>query len=214
MRPDARSSKQSRRAIAAQAARLIAEDGLTDYAWAKRKAARQLGFRDSEPLPDNREVEDAVRDYQSVFQADEQRERLAALRARAQRIMENLAAFQPMLAGGAWSGVATRGSGVDIDLFCDGDKPVEMHLLNHGFPYRSSERCHFDPAIARRVTVLTTDMEGVEVRLSVFPHVDRRLAGRLDGSGRPQRGGLDEVRRLVAESESDAVERMLAGLSR
>ena len=43
--------------IAAAAARLMAEDGIDDFALAKRKAARQLGASDTESLPRNDEIE-------------------------------------------------------------------------------------------------------------------------------------------------------------
>ena len=48
-----------RERIAHQAARIIAEDGLQDYASAKHKAARQIGAPDTHSLPDNDEVERA-----------------------------------------------------------------------------------------------------------------------------------------------------------
>ena len=62
-----------RERIAHQAARIIAEDGLQNYASAKHKAARQIGAPDTHNLPDNDEVERALRDYQAIFQRDEQR---------------------------------------------------------------------------------------------------------------------------------------------
>ena len=61
-----------REEIAIAAARLVAEDGL-DYSTAKRKAARQI-VGDSrlggEWLPDNDQIEEEIREYQSLFQAD------------------------------------------------------------------------------------------------------------------------------------------------
>ena len=50
-----------RRRIAHEAARMLAEDGGMDYGFAKRKAARQLGVPDTRQLPDNREIEEALR---------------------------------------------------------------------------------------------------------------------------------------------------------
>jgi hypothetical protein len=50
-----------RRQIASAAARLIAEEGIRDYGLAKRKAARQLGVGPNEELPNNAEIEEAVR---------------------------------------------------------------------------------------------------------------------------------------------------------
>jgi len=61
--------------IAAVAARIMAEDGIEDFATAKRKAARQLGAGDTQSLPDNDEIESELRVYQSLYQGEEQRER-------------------------------------------------------------------------------------------------------------------------------------------
>jgi len=56
----------------AAAARIIAEDGLDDYAAAKRRAARQLGAEATQALPNNEEVEDALRAHLALYEADEQ----------------------------------------------------------------------------------------------------------------------------------------------
>ena len=47
--------------IANLAARLMAVDGIDDFALAKRKAARQAGALDTRSLPTNEEVEQALR---------------------------------------------------------------------------------------------------------------------------------------------------------
>ena len=60
-----------RAAIAAAAARIMAEDGIDDYAMAKRKAARRLGAPETESLPANEEIASALRAYQLLYQADE-----------------------------------------------------------------------------------------------------------------------------------------------
>ncbi len=58
---------RQRTRIAQTAARLIAEHGLTDWSAAKRKACRELGLADNEALPGNEEVEEALRNYNSLF---------------------------------------------------------------------------------------------------------------------------------------------------
>ena len=57
--------------IAAAAARLMAEDGIDDFALAKRKAARQLGAPDTEALPANQEIEAELRRLASPFRTAE-----------------------------------------------------------------------------------------------------------------------------------------------
>jgi len=81
--------------IAAAAARLMAEDGLEDFALAKRKAARQLGAEDTQSLPKNEEIEAELRAYQSLYQNEEQRERIQYLRQRALEVMHLLERFAP-----------------------------------------------------------------------------------------------------------------------
>src|SRR5438270_11760680 len=56
--------------IAAAAARLMAEDGIDDFALAKRKAARQLGAFDTQSLPRNDEMEAELRAYRALYQAE------------------------------------------------------------------------------------------------------------------------------------------------
>src|SRR3954471_10911841 len=85
--------------IAAAAARIMAEDGIDDYALAKRKAARQLGAGDTQALPGNDEIEAELRAYQSLYQGDEQRHRIRHLRTQALEAMRMLAQFRPYLAG-------------------------------------------------------------------------------------------------------------------
>ena len=59
-------NQDMRRRIAHVAARILAEDGSLDYGSAKRKAARQLGAPDSDNLPDNQQIDEALRDRKSV----------------------------------------------------------------------------------------------------------------------------------------------------
>ena len=64
-----RISKQTstRARIAAAAARLMAEDGIDDFALAKRKAAKQLGVEASQALPGNDEIEAELRAYLALY---------------------------------------------------------------------------------------------------------------------------------------------------
>jgi len=64
--------------IAAAAARLMAEDGIADFALAKRKAARSLGAPHTEALPGNDEIEAELRAYLALYQASEHPERVVA----------------------------------------------------------------------------------------------------------------------------------------
>ncbi|MBA3903420.1 MAG: hypothetical protein C0522_07075, partial [Rhodocyclaceae bacterium] len=143
MPPHARNSSQRqnlmRRNIAALAARLMAEDGIADYGLAKRKAARQLGAPETEALPTNAEIEAELRAYQSLYQGDEQRDRIRELRQAATEAMRLLEPFRPYLTGPVLDGTAGRYAEIELEAFPDSGKEVEIFLLNRNIPFEQSE---------------------------------------------------------------------------
>ncbi len=100
-------AKRDRLQIAQTAARLIAEHGLTDWALAKQKAARQLMLPESAALPSNEEIEDALGSYHSLFDPDAHQASLRAQRQEALAWMTRLAPWDPVLVGGVAAGWAT-----------------------------------------------------------------------------------------------------------
>src|SRR5262245_46456314 len=92
--------------IAAAAARIMAEDGIDDFALAKRKAARQLGAPDTQSLPANEEIELALREYRALYQPTEHAERTDELRRLALEAMQALERFRPYLTGAVLKGIA------------------------------------------------------------------------------------------------------------
>jgi len=100
--------------IAALAAEMIAEFDL-DYSTAKRKAARQVLGTDRPDhayLPSNDLVEAAVREYQSIYQAETQPERLLSLRRTALGVMQVLPQWQLFLVGAVANGTANEHSAI------------------------------------------------------------------------------------------------------
>ena len=125
---------------------MIAEDGL-DYAGAKRRAVREvLGDRQRAPadcLPDNARVEAAVREYQALFMADTQPDRLYRLRVAARDVMRFLDAaglgLVPWVCGAIVNGTAGEHSDIHLQVFDDNAKDLEIHLLNAGIDFEVSE---------------------------------------------------------------------------
>ena len=207
------SATHARRAIAACAARVMAEDSVSDFGTAKRKAARQLGYADNEGLPSNDEVEAELRAYQLLYQNQEQRERLDLLRAAAVELMREFAAHLPHLTGAVWNGTAGRDTGLQIDLFTDAPKAVEIKLLDQNIVYRVDEKPHFNAALTRKVTQLEFAWNDVAVRLALYGADDLRGALIAGDSGRAQRGNLAAVESRIAEARSAAlVEGFLAAI--
>ncbi len=185
-----------RRRIAHAAARLLAEDGSLDYGSAKRKAARQLGAPDSGNLPDNQQVEEALRSYQALYQADETRALLALLRQTAIEYMEQLAAFDPHLTGPVLNGTAGRHADINLQLFTDDQKGIEFLLLRLGAPYQSGEHRSTDE-LGRAYPRYRIDDPRAPVDVVVYPAAELRNLKRLQADGSPRRLRLPQVRTLA-----------------
>jgi len=194
-----RKQSQMRARIAAAAARLMAEDGIDDFALAKRKAARQLGAADTQSLPANDEIEAELRAYQSLYQGEEQRERIHELRSVALEAMRSLADFNPYLAGPVLKGTAGRYADIDLQLFTDDLKAVELFLLNRNLVYAVSEQRHYCGDEPRAVPVLRLDWDGIPVNLAVYAAKDERAALKATAAGRTiERAGPSAVSALLA----------------
>lgn len=183
--------------IAQAAARLVVDDGL-EYGAAKRKAARDLARRQGRrrELPSNEAIEDEVREYLALFQADTQPAELQALRRLALAWMARLDAFRPHLAGAVWRGTATRRSSVQIELYCDDPKAAEIALLNLGIAFEPVGQP--DGADLLRIDVPCPELgESAAVFLHVLDRDDLRGALKPDPRGRTWRGDLAALRRLL-----------------
>jgi hypothetical protein len=179
--------------VAHAAARLMAEDGITDYGHAKRKALRTLGLPDSHPLPPNSEVEAALISYLALYQADEQPARLRELRQEALRLMHFLAAFRPYLIGSVLDGTAGRNASIDIQLFADSAKDVEIFLLDHGIGY-----AHGQPRHDRAEAVFVIDTDSGSANLIVYPLADERVVYRSREGRVRERARTEAVELLLA----------------
>jgi hypothetical protein len=200
---DSKPKQQHMRArIAAAAARVMAEDGVEDFALAKRKAARQLGAEDTQSLPKNEEVEAELRAYQALYQGEEQRDRIQYLRERALEAMRLLSQFHPYLAGAVLTGTAGRYSDIDLQLFTDDSKEVELFLLNHNIPYDISDLRHFAGDRVRAVPVLKLEWQGTPLNLAIYTLKDERGTLKATLTGRSiERAGVQAVTQLLANRD-------------
>lgn len=188
-------NQDMRRRIAHMAARLLAEDGSLDYGSAKRKAARQLGAPDSDNLPDNQQIDEALRSYQALYQADETRAQVALLRQVAIEYMEQLVDFDPHLTGSVLNGTAGRNTEINLQLFTDDQKEVEFLLMRLKMPYQTAEYRISDTPGKLYPRFIINDPRA-PVDLIVYPAADLRSMKRLQADGRPRRLRLTQVRTL------------------
>ncbi|HAJ72830.1 MAG TPA: hypothetical protein DCO68_12215 [Methylophilaceae bacterium] len=183
---------QMRQMIAQAAARMMAEDGIHDFAYAKKKAGRQLGVSENSALPTNAEVEEEIRLYHQIYSADEQPQELHKLRRAALATMQLFERFNPHLTGSVLEGTAGRFGQTDIHLFADSAKDVEIFLLSQQIPFESSEKTYRlsdrpskdkKDKVRKTVPVFTLETEYGLQKLSVFEFDDLRIATKRTGDG-------------------------------
>jgi hypothetical protein len=195
----------TRARIAAAAARLMAEDGIDDFALAKRKAAKQLGVIDAQALPGNDEIEAELRDYLALYQAEEHPQRIAELREIALDAMRALERFNPYLTGPVLKGIAGPYAEIELQLFPDSVKEVEIFLLDRNLSYDTREGRRYAGDRAHAVSVLSLLWEGAPLRLSIFDQRDERVALKTSQAGRVMdRAGIAEVGALVRNDPGPA----------
>jgi hypothetical protein len=188
--------------IAAAAARIMAEDGIDDFALAKRKAARRLGASETEALPANEEVQAELHAYRALYQPREHAERIAELRRIALDAMQALEQFNPYLTGPVLSGIAGPYAEIELQLFPESAKEVELFLLNRSIPYTTHETRRYSRDRAHAVGVLSLSWNGAPLKLCVFDPRDERMALKTSQAGRVMdRAGIAEVGALLRDAD-------------
>ena len=197
-----------RQMIAQQAARMMAEDGVHDYAYAKKKAGRQLGISENSVLPSNAEIEEEIRLYHEIYNADEQPLELAKLRKAALMTMQIFERFNPRLTGSILDGTAGKFAQTDIHLFADSAKEVEIFLLSQQIPFESSEKSYRisdkpskdkKEKVRKTVPIFTLETELGLQKLSVFEFDDLRISTKKTSDGsNAERVDIEELKQLIA----------------
>jgi hypothetical protein len=129
-----------RRALAQEAARIMAQHGIHDFLTAKRKAAERLGVADASALPRNTEIEDALAEYQRLFDPGGHELTLEAQRRAALHAMLWLSQFEPRLVGPVLSGTATEHADIQLHVFADRPEYVALRLIDRGVAHEVTER--------------------------------------------------------------------------
>jgi hypothetical protein len=116
-------------------------------------------------------------------------------------MMQLLAQFNPYLSGSVLSGSAGKYSDVNIHLFTDSVKDVEMFLINRQIAYRSGENRVFigdEPMGVPSFSISTND---ADFEISVFSPRDLRVQLRASAEGRPfERARIDWLDAVLSGS--------------
>jgi hypothetical protein len=199
-----RASEQRRR-IAVEAARLISDEGLRDYHQAKLKAASRLGISDDVSLPKNTEIEDALREHQRLFRADEQPRTLHKLREAALEAMRFFERHQPRLVGPVLEGTADEHSAVCLHLHDDRADEIALFLREHGIPYEQrTRRLRLERDLTADVPVYLFTAGDSAIDITVLPY-DRLRQAPLDRiDEKPmRRANITTVEELVRDADEN-----------
>lgn len=196
-------TRERRYRLAHEAARLIAESGIRDFHQAKLKAAARLGIHDDASLPRNREIEDALREYQRLFQGDAQASELRHRREAALRALDFFGDFDARLVGPVLEGTADANSSVHLQLYTDDADSVPRFLDEHRIPAEPrSRRVRLDRERALEVPTWLFSAEDLAFDLTVLPHAALRQAPLSSIDEKPmRRASAAQLQALLVEEE-------------
>ena len=187
--------------LAQEAARIMIEDGITDFAGAKRKAAAHLGIGHSRNMPRNQEIEQARRDYQQLFLGHQQPHQQQRLEKAATKAMTFLQEFHPRLTGQVLERCAAPHAAVELHLFADTPEQVALFLDRHHIPHQQQPtRLRYDRNTVLEMPLYTFMAGDAAIELTVFPPTGLRRPPLSRVDGQPmRRANLTEVEVLFAE---------------
>lgn len=188
-----------RRQIAADAARIMAEEGVSDFHAAKRKAATRLGLPETKHLPGNDEVDAALQEYLRLFHSGNLLKSVRRLRALAAEAMRFLARFEPRLVGPVLSGTVTSASAIELHVTADTPEELGLWLQEHSIPYQQADRrLRFGGDRHESFPAYSFTADGVAVELCVFDRREARETPLSPVDGKPmKRANLREVENLM-----------------
>ena len=125
--------------VANLAAQMIMEEGIKDYLYAKKKAAKSLGLNEKASLPTNSQIDKAIDDFNKIFNPNIDIEFLQQFKTHALEIMDIFKNFKPHLMNQLSEGILPKFPEIKINLFADNLKDVEYVLLNSELSYDFKE---------------------------------------------------------------------------
>lgn len=110
-----------------------------------------------------------------------------------------LVAFRPCLTGAVLDGTAGRQSPIELELFADSSKDVEISLLSSNISYDINEMPRRGPDSPE--TRLRLDWDGIPVQLMIYPLKAERTNPRNGHTGHSRlRARASAVTSLLEES--------------
>ena len=155
--------------IASMAAEIIIEEGVSDYLYAKKKAAKYLNYNSYHILPSNNEIDEAIRDYQATFLSNNVAD-FIFYQDIAIKIMSELEPFNPLITGTLQEGRVTNNQKILINLFTDNFKEIEYFLLSNNHQFKTKDPKRLDNFLIKYILFY----ENIETELTVFDILEPR----------------------------------------
>jgi hypothetical protein len=115
--------------------------------------------------------------------------------------MRELEQFRPYLTGSVLSGNAGRYADINLQLFTDNAKAVELHLMGQGIPYRAMQARIYSGGEPHVVPVYRVADEDVDIEITVLSTRELRVPVRTSLEGKAiERAKLQAVEQLLAET--------------
>jgi hypothetical protein len=115
--------------------------------------------------------------------------------------MRELTQFNPYLTGSVLSGNAGKYADINLQLFTDSAKAVELYLIDRRIPYRTTQSrlyCGPEPLTA---PVYIVEDDGTEIELTVLSPREQRGSLKTGPEGRHiERARLPAVEQLLSET--------------
>ncbi len=191
--------QRMRHQIAIEAARLIEEEGVKDFHFAKQKAAERLHAPNTHNLPRNDEIQEALYEYQRLFKAESQAEVLQKLRQTSCKAMHFLQPFQPRLVGAVLDGSANEHSDIILHVFAEPSDALSFFLMDNHINYElESDWLTLSNGEVEERPMYSVVLDNTQIYLVVFDLIGLRQAPNSPITGKPMpRASLAKVKLLL-----------------
>ena len=105
----------------------------------QKKAAKYLDLTEKETLPTNKQIDEAIINYQNIYRDKVDHELLNKIKQETLNVMNVFKNFNPHLSGRLMDGIIPKYPKIQINLFTDNLKEVEYILLNQNITFNFNE---------------------------------------------------------------------------
>ena len=160
-------TKHIKLAIASKAAELISQEGIRDYHFAKKKAAKYLGFSEKEILPSNYEIDKELILFKNLYQKIDH-DLVQNLKKEALKIMILFEHYKPFISNQFLEGIITKYPIIEINLFTDDIKEIEYILLNQNIHFEIIDVNIHKKNAAKTLSIYKIDGYEFPIELKIF----------------------------------------------